>query len=110
MSKKIEHTVSSGNVFEDLGLPDAKLHLAKADLVSRISRAIWAMGLTQAQAGKVMGISQPKVSDLLRGDFEGYSMERLMKFLNALGHDVRISVSEERRTGEDKPDLEVVTA
>ncbi|MBW3625185.1 MAG: helix-turn-helix domain-containing protein, partial [Armatimonadetes bacterium] len=78
MRKESDYTVSSGNVFEDLGLPNPELHMAKANLVSQIGRAIWEMNLTQAQAAKLMGIGQPKVSALLRGDFQGYSVDRLL--------------------------------
>jgi predicted XRE-type DNA-binding protein len=77
---------SSGNVFADLGLPGAGEHAVKAELVTRIRR------LTQAAAGRIMGLKQPDVSKMLRGEFRGYSVERLLGFLVALGHDVEIVV------------------
>jgi len=83
---------STGNVFEDLGLPDAAEHLIKAGLVLRLSEIIRQRKLTQAAAAELMGIDQPKVSAMLGGQFRGYSVERLMRFLVALGHDVEIVV------------------
>jgi predicted XRE-type DNA-binding protein len=85
-------TKGSGNVFRDLGLRDADLLQAKADLVHRISVLIEKRGLTQIRAAEVLGITQPKISALLRGRLDGFSMDRLVRFLNALGQDVRISV------------------
>lgn len=80
----------SGNVFADLGLPDADTHLLKADLVRRIDGIIRQRRLTQAQAADLLGLSQPDVSRLLRGSFRDYSMERLLRLLMALGRDVEI--------------------
>ena len=87
----------SGNVFADLGLADAGEHLIKAGLVVRIDRTIRHRRLTQATAAALMGIDQPKVSAILAGQFRGYSVERLMRFLVALGHDVEIVVKPVRR-------------
>ena len=95
--KALEQEPSSGNVFADLGLPDADEHLVKAGLVIRIGRIIRGRGLTQAAAAKLMGIDQPKVSAMLSGQFRGYSVERLMRFLVALGHDVEIVVKPVKR-------------
>ena len=83
---------STGNVFADLGLADAGEHLIKAGLVVRIDRTIRRRKLTQAAAAQLMGIDQPKISAMLAGRFRGYSVERLMRFLVALGHDVEIVV------------------
>ena len=83
-------TRGSGNVFADLGLPDADDMLVKAGLAHRIGVLI--DGLTQAEAAKRLGIDQPKVSRLLRGDLYGFSTEQLMRFLNELGQDVAIEV------------------
>lgn len=90
-------TKGSGNVFRDLGLPDADLLQAKADLVHRISVLIEERRLTQTQAAEVIGVTQPKISALLRGQLDGFSMDRLVRFLNALGQDVRISVHPKAR-------------
>ena len=94
MSKReaLRQEASTGNVFADLGLADAGEHLIKAGLVVRIDRTIRRRKLTQAAAAKIMGIDQPKISAMLAGRFRGYSVERLMRFLVALGHDVEIVV------------------
>ena len=91
---KIEH--SSGNVFADLGRPDAEAHLLKAKLVSRIDEIIRQRGLKQVEAAKLLGLSQPDVSRLLRGNFREYSVERLLRLLLALGRDVQIVIREPR--------------
>ncbi len=88
----IHVTKGSGNVFRDLGLADADLLQAKADLVHHISVIIEERGLTQVQAVEVLGVTQPKISALLHGRLEGFSMDRLVRFLNALDQDVKISV------------------
>jgi predicted XRE-type DNA-binding protein len=75
----------SGNVFADLGLPNPHLALAKAELVQRIRNLITERKLTQAKAAELLGIDQPKVSALIRGRVEGYTIDRLFRFLNALG-------------------------
>lgn len=98
MTKDLKVTPSSGNVFADLGLPNAEELLAKAELVRQIGKAIDARGLTQKQAADVMGTTQPKVSDLLRGQLSGFSMDRLIRFLNALDRDVEIIVKKKPRS------------
>jgi predicted XRE-type DNA-binding protein len=87
------HVVGSGNVFDDLGLPESDELIAKAALVSGIARIVDERDLTQAQAAAILGTTQPKVSDLLAGRLGGFSMERLIRFLNALDRDVQIVVS-----------------
>ena len=91
-SEKIER--GSGNLFADLGLPDADAHLLKAELVTRIDEIIRQRGLKQVEAAKLLGLSQPDVSRLLRGNFREYSMERLLRLLTALGRDVDIVIRE----------------
>jgi predicted XRE-type DNA-binding protein len=93
----LEQEPSTGNVFADLGLADPSEHLIKAGLVVRIDRTIRQRKLTQATAAKLMGIDQPKISAMLSGQFRGYSVERLMRFLVALGHDVEIVVKPRKR-------------
>src|SRR5690606_7126655 len=83
---------SSGNVFADLGAANPDESLAKAELARQIGKLVEAAEMTQAQAGEVLGIDQPKVSALLRGKLEGFSTVRLIRFLNALGQDVEIVV------------------
>jgi predicted XRE-type DNA-binding protein len=85
-------------VFADLGLPAPEEALAKSELARRISRLIEARGLTQAQAARLLGIDQPKVSSLKRGRLAGFSLERLMRFLVLLGQDVKIVVRDQSRS------------
>lgn len=97
MSKKrtaygVEVEMSSGNVFADLGLPDAEKLKIKSGLVIEITKAMRRLGLTQKAAAERMGISQPKVSAMLRGDFSNLSERKLMDCLNRLGYDIEIKV------------------
>lgn len=84
--------IGSDNVFADIGLPHPDLALAKAKLVQQISDLIADRKLTQLKAAELLGLDQPKVSTLLRGRVEGYSIDRLFKFLNLLGQRVEITV------------------
>ena len=95
MTDDKENTITRGssNVFADLGLPDADDLLAKANLALHIRRAIEARKLTQIQAAKILGLDQPKVSSIINGRLDGYSTDRLMRFLNDLGCDVQITIS-----------------
>ncbi|MDE0144749.1 MAG: helix-turn-helix transcriptional regulator [Nitrospira sp.] len=102
---KIER--GSGNVFADLGHPDAEAHLLKAKLVTRIDAIIRQRGLTQVAAAKLLGLSQPDVSRLLRGNFREFSVERLLRLLMALGRDVEIVIRAPRRTRQGKLLVEV---
>lgn len=95
--KTLEMESGSGNVFADLGVADAGEHLIKAGLVVKIDRTIRRRRLTQMAAAQLMGIDQPKVSAMLAGQFRGHSVERLMRFLVALGHDVEIVVKPGKR-------------
>jgi len=91
-------TLSCGNVFEDMGLPDAEELQAKVRLGVAINRIVERDGLTQAVMAKMLGINQPKVSALLRFKLEGFSVERLMRFLLKLGYDVEIVVKAKPRS------------
>ena len=93
-TKAIKIERGSGNVFADLGRPGAEAHLLKAELVTRIDKIIRQRGLKQVEAAKLLGLSQPDVSRLLRGNFREYSMERLLRLLTALGRDVEIVIRE----------------
>jgi predicted XRE-type DNA-binding protein len=97
MSKEIDIQVSSGNIFADLGMPNSDEMLMKAELVRQITEILSQRKLNQVQAAEVLGIDQPKVSALMRGKLTGFSTERLFRFLNALGCNVKIVV---------KPNLE----
>ena len=82
----------SSNVFADLGLPDAEKRKIKTGLVIEIRKAMKSLGLTHQEAAKRMGITQPKVSDMMRGDFTNLSERKLMDCLNRLGYDIEIKV------------------
>jgi predicted XRE-type DNA-binding protein len=89
----IEYAESSGNVFADLGIPNPEEAMSKAKVALKICEIINKKKLTQAQAAKILKISQPKVSLLLRGYLTNFSLERLLRFLNDLGQDVYISIT-----------------
>jgi predicted XRE-type DNA-binding protein len=90
MKKKTTVTASSGNVFADLGLPDAAAELVKAQLTYHIAKHIKALGLTQTQAAQRLGVSQPDISRLLKIKPTGFSTDRLLAMLTALDLDVDI--------------------
>ncbi len=96
MSDDITVHNSSGNVFADLGIENAEEYLAKSELAAEISRIVQRRRLTQVEAAKLLGIRQPKVSDLLRGRLDGFSTDRLLRFITLLGYDVQIKVSKAR--------------
>lgn len=89
---KLTLVESSGNVFADLGIANAEEAMAKARLAGQVALAIRDLGLTQKQAAERMGLDQPKVSALMRGKLTGFSIERLVRGLVALGRDVEITV------------------
>jgi predicted XRE-type DNA-binding protein len=88
----IEFTRSSKNVYADLGLPEADKLKVKTDLVIQIMKAMERLELTQAEAAKRMGISQPKVSAMMHGDFSNLSERKLMDCLTHLGYNVEIRI------------------
>lgn len=92
-----DHEVSTGNVFADLDLSASEELLAKAELARRIADVAARRRLTQAAAARILGTTQPKVSELFAGKLAGFSVERLIRFLNALGQDVEIRVSPKPR-------------
>ncbi len=83
---------SSGNVFADLGYPNPEHALAKSRLTRMIAGILKQRGLTQTQAAELLGIDQPKISRLLRGQFREFSLERLIQLLGALDRQVDIVV------------------
>jgi predicted XRE-type DNA-binding protein len=93
MSSEATFTESSGNVFADLGLPDAGTRLAKAELARTITAIIQERGLTQREAAQLLEIDQPKVSAITRGRLADFSLERLLTLVNRLGMDIVITVS-----------------
>jgi predicted XRE-type DNA-binding protein len=90
-------TRGSGNIFADLALPDADEHMLKARVVLFIAKRIEQLGLTQQVAAKKIGVAQPDVSNILRGRFEGFSLERLLGCVRALGNDIEIKVKRPSR-------------
>lgn len=86
----VEVHASNPNIFAELGLPDADTHFLKAQIVAELYRLVGEQKLTQAKAGAMMGVSQPEVSRLFKGNFREYSVERLMSFLTAFNQDVEI--------------------
>ena len=88
----IEVQRGSGNVYADLGLPDAEKLKIKTGLVIEIRKAMRRIGLTQQEAAKRMGITQPKVSDMMRGDFSNLSERKLMDCITRLGYDIEINL------------------
>lgn len=95
--KPIRVTEGSGNVFADLGLPNADQELVKAQLTLQIYRIIKQRGMTQSETAKVLGVKQPHVSLLMRNRAGTFSVGRLMEFLTALGQDVEVTVRPTRR-------------
>ncbi len=89
----VEFTESSGNVFADLGIHNPEESMAKAKVAMKIHETIKKKKLTQEKAAKVLKISQPKISLLLRGYLADFSLERLLRFLNDLGQNVYISIT-----------------
>jgi predicted XRE-type DNA-binding protein len=96
-NSKIRVEEGSGNIFADLSFPNPKREQLKARLTLQIYRLIKDRGLTQAEAGAILGIKQPHVSGLMRGQSGNFSVERLMDFLTALGQDVEITVRPTRK-------------
>lgn len=93
-----ESTPSSGNVYADLQLPQADDLLAKAELTAKIIAEIQGRRMTQTQAAAILGIDQPKISALKQGKLSAFSIERLMRFLLFLGHDIEITVKGKAKT------------
>jgi len=82
----------SGNVYADLGYPDSDTMLVKARLAAKIAEIVQRRALTQAQTAEILGLTQPKVSALLKGRFRGISEHRLLECLTRLGRDVHIVI------------------
>lgn len=91
-------TPSSGNVFADLGFADAEERQTKVRLALAINQIVEQRHLSQAEAARQLGINQPKISALANYRMEGFSVERLMSFLNALGRDVEIVIRNRPRS------------
>ena len=99
MTRKGDMTIRRGsaNIFADLGLPNADTHLLKAQLMSRVHDTLQGRKLTQTEAARVMGISQPDLSRMLKGQFRDVSVERIMRMLAKLGCEVDIVIKPQGR-------------
>ena len=97
MDKKKDFLISTGNIFADLGFPDAEERMAKINLALQINFLIKRKKLTQKQAAELLGIDQPKISALSTGKLAGFSLERLFRFLTILGQDIIINITPKAR-------------
>jgi predicted XRE-type DNA-binding protein len=100
--------ISGGNIWADIGRPDAEEAFARCVLMDRVTTIIQERRLTQSDAAKILGTNQPTVSDLVRGKLSKFSLERLIGFLTALGQEVEITVRP-RPENSEGPALAVVT-
>lgn len=108
MSRNDKITRGSGNVFADLRLANAEERLLKAQLAVQIQQLIKRRGLTQARVAPLLGLDQPKVSQLMRGLLSGFSVERLFDIVNRLGHNIEVRISEEEYAPEEARTMVVV--
>ena len=96
--RRLEITRSSANVFADLGFADADERQTKVRLAMAINDILQRRGLSQAKAAELLGINQPKISALSKYRMEGFSVERLMRFLTSLNQDVEIVIRDKPRS------------
>jgi len=99
MTKRSAAKDPSRNVWLQLGFPDAEDHYLKAELVVRLARALRTLGMTQRAAARRIGTTQPELSKILGGKFTEVSLERLMRFLTALGYHIEIKIGAAKRNG-----------
>jgi predicted XRE-type DNA-binding protein len=104
----MNNTRTRTNVYAELGFPDAQAMLVKAQLVAQIEGILRARGWTQQEAARVLGMTQPKLSNMLRGQFRGISEMKMMDCLVRLGHEVRIVVGPSTRKADNR--IEVAAA
>ena len=109
-TQKVKHTVSSGNIYEDLGFADSAERIAKAKFAMRINEIIEKRKLKQTEAAKILEVNQPKISALANGQLSGFSMERLIHFLNLLDQNVEITIKTKRGRRTHHGQLNVVFA
>ena len=110
MNRKMKVHKSSGNVFADLGLPDAAQLPVTAELSRLIYLRIRSLGLTQVQAAARLSLQQPDISKLMNGRHTGFSAERLFRLLNALDQDIQIIVRKKPLTARRSGTIRVVAA
>ncbi|SPF56108.1 Transcriptional regulator, XRE family [Candidatus Sulfopaludibacter sp. SbA4] len=97
VSKRLRVKKGSGNVFADIGIPNPEEALAKAEIARRINHMLADRKVSQVEAGKILGIPQPRVSDLARGRLGKFSLEKLIDFAKRLGNDVEIRIRPSRK-------------
>jgi predicted XRE-type DNA-binding protein len=97
MAKRIQSEKGSGKVFADIGLPNPEEALAKAEIARQVNQILVARKLSQAEAGMILGIAQPRVSDLIRGRLGRFSLDKLINFAKRSGNDVEIRIKPSRR-------------
>jgi predicted XRE-type DNA-binding protein len=97
VTSEVKSKRGSGNVFADLQIADPETHLLKAQLVARLQAVIRAKKITQAETAALIGVSQPDVSRLLRGQFRDISVERMVLFLTRLGCAIDIVIKPENK-------------
>ena len=97
----------SGNIYADMGHPNPEEAIAKAELAMLITATIKKKKLTQKKAAAVIGVDQPKISDIMRGKLSSFTLDRLFRFLKALGVGIDI-VPNESSTKDSKPHLKVL--
>ena len=100
-------TSSCGNVYKDLGFPDAEGMLVKAQLALAIKKILESKGLTQTKAAEILGVSQPKLSGLLRGQFRSISEAKMLECISHLGRDIQIVVDSHERPANARGHIEV---
>ncbi len=105
MDEETRFTRSSGNVFADMGRPNADEQLAKAQIAAQIARAISERNMTQAEMATMLGVTQPQVSALMRGRWESVSLDKLFRLLKALDTDISITLTPKRA---DRAQISVV--
>ncbi len=105
MEDEVRFTRSSGNVFADMGRPNADEQLAKAQIAAQIARAISERNMTQAEMATMLGVTQPQVSALMRGRWESISLDKLFRLLKALDTDISITLTPKRA---DRAQISVV--
>jgi predicted XRE-type DNA-binding protein len=103
--RPVKVEIGSGNVFADIGLPNPEEALAKAEIARRVNLILSSQKLSQVEAGNILGISQPRVSDLARGRLGKFSLEKLIDFAKRLGNDIEIRIQPSR-----KPRFKVMAA
>jgi predicted XRE-type DNA-binding protein len=99
MPRRIQVEEGSGNVFADIGLPNPEEALAKAEIARQVNRILAKRGLNQVQAGTLLRIAQPRVSDLARGRLGKFSLEKLLQFARLTGIDVEIRMKPSSKPG-----------